>query len=86
MIVPKAQALRPELAEGTRRVLVFAKLFPPCNCWPTASERAVGLARGLSSLGWRPVVITRQLPAEGCTCGAGTVGTTRRRSAKTVWK
>ena len=66
------QQSRPELAEGTRRVLLFAKLFPPCNCWPTASERAVGLARGLSSLGWTPVVITRQLPAEGCTCGAGT--------------
>jgi glycosyl transferase family 4 len=56
-------------SEG-RRILMFAKLFPPCNCWPTASERALGLARGLSGLGWTPVVITRQLPPGGCACGA----------------
>jgi hypothetical protein len=54
----------------TRRVLMFAKRFPPCNCWPTASERAAGLARGLSNIGWTPVVITRGLPTGGCQCGA----------------
>lgn len=53
-----------------RRVMMFAKYFPPCNCWPTASERAMGLARGLSTIGWTPVVITRALPPEGCQCGA----------------
>jgi glycosyltransferase involved in cell wall biosynthesis len=54
----------------TRRVLMFAKLFPPCNCWPTASQRAYGLARGLSELGWTPVVVTEGLRGPGCTCGA----------------
>ncbi len=58
----------------TRRVLMFAKRFPPCNCWPTASERAYGLARGLSDLGWTPVVITTQVRPPGCHCGAGGPG------------
>ena len=52
-------------------MLMFPYLFPPCNCWPTASQRAYGLARGLADLGWTPVVITRRLPVGGCRCGAG---------------
>lgn len=57
-------------AAGTRRVLMLAYYFPPCMCWPTASERAYGLARGLAELGWRPFVVTRQVGAPGCSCGA----------------
>jgi glycosyltransferase involved in cell wall biosynthesis len=50
---------------------MFARRFPPCNCWPTASERAFGLVCGLSELGWTPVVITSQVGSPGCTCGSG---------------
>lgn len=52
------------------RVLLVAKHFPPCNCWPTASERAWGLACAISDRGWAPVVLTRRLPEGGCRCGA----------------
>ena len=65
--------------ESDRRVLMFAYLFPPCNCWPTASQRAYGLARGLTDLGWIPIVVTRELPFGGCKCGAGRPGVDDRK-------
>jgi hypothetical protein len=60
-----------ETHQTVPRVLMFAYRFPPCNCWPTASQRAYGLARGLADRGWHPVVITRLLPVGGCACGGG---------------
>ena len=49
---------------------MFAYYFPPCNCWPTASERSLGFAKGLRKLGWHPVVITRSLASGLCRCEA----------------
>ncbi len=48
-----------------RSVLMFAYYFPPCVCWPTASMRAEGLAKGLAGCGWDPVVVTR---GNACAC------------------
>ena len=44
---------------------MFAYYFPPCACWPTASMRAEGLAKGLTNEGWDPIVVTR---SNGCAC------------------
>jgi glycosyltransferase involved in cell wall biosynthesis len=52
-----------------RTLLMFAYYFPPCTCWPTASERSLGFATGLSELGWRPVIVTREVVDAGCACG-----------------
>lgn len=49
----------------TSSVLMFAYFYPPCECWPTASARAEGLARGLTEHGWSPIVVTR---SNGCPC------------------
>ncbi len=53
-----------------RTLLMFPYYFPPCNCWPTASERSLGFARGLLHLGWRPIVVTRSLASGLCRCEA----------------
>ena len=54
-----------------RTLLMFAYYFPPCNCWPTASERSLGFAKGLldsagdpssSRARWRQAVSLRSGP------------------------
>lgn len=66
-----AEASAANRSEGRgRTLLMLAYYFPPCNCWPTASERSLGFAMGLSELGWRPVIVTRSLRAGTCRCEA----------------
>ena len=64
------ESRRRDRLEGRgRTLLMFAYYFPPCTCWPTASERSLGFATGLSELGWRPVIVTREVVDAGCACG-----------------
>lgn len=60
-----------ESPEPRRAVLMFPYYYPPCMCWPTASMRAEGLARGLTGLGWQAIIVTR---ANGCACLEGAEG------------
>lgn len=53
-------------------LLMFCYSFPPCSCYPTASNRSVGLATGLAEMGWRPIVVTRDL-RNGCRCTRGNI-------------
>lgn len=56
------------MAATDRRVLMFAHSFPPCTCYPTASERPYGFARYLPEWGWEPTVVTRDIRRDGCRC------------------
>ena len=68
-IWPKTSQRRSTLDGRGRTLLMFAYYFPPCTCWPTASERSLGFATGLLELGWRPVIVTREVVDAGCACG-----------------
>lgn len=65
MIEDQGRARTSNEHEERRSVLMFAYYFPPCVCWPTASMRAEGLAKGLIPEGWNPIVVTR---GSGCRC------------------